>query len=65
MKLLIDDARISEIKRLIEEYSIDEVTTNPSILAKADRRTCRLFKWFCYLFFFGYCQLQKNQFDRL
>lgn len=37
MELLIDDARISEIKRLIEEYPIDGVTTNPSILAKADQ----------------------------
>ena len=35
MKLLIDDANLSEIKRLCDLYPIDGVTTNPSILAKA------------------------------
>lgn len=35
MKLLIDDANLSEIKRLYDLYPIDGVTTNPSILAKA------------------------------
>ena len=35
MKLFIDDANIDEIKRLIDLYPIDGVTTNPSILSKA------------------------------
>ena len=34
MKLFIDDANIDEIKRLMDLYPIDGVTTNPSILAK-------------------------------
>ena len=34
MKLLIDDANIENIKRIYEYYTIDGVTTNPSILAK-------------------------------
>ena len=37
MKLLIDDANIDDIRRLIDLYPIDGVTTNPSILAKAGR----------------------------
>ena len=37
MKLLIDDADINRIKRLYENYPIDGVTTNPSILAKCGR----------------------------
>ena len=38
MKLLIDDADITEIKRLYEYYPIDGVTTNPSILSKTGRK---------------------------
>lgn len=37
MKLLIDDAHISTIKRLYEYYPVEGVTTNPSILAKTGR----------------------------
>ncbi|WEV53209.1 hypothetical protein OZX74_07940 [Bifidobacterium sp. ESL0798] len=37
MKLIIDDADTEAIKRLVEYYPIDGVTTNPSILAKAGR----------------------------
>ena len=37
MKLLIDDADISKIKKLYDLYAIDGVTTNPSILAKSGR----------------------------
>ena len=37
MKLFIDDANIEAIKELLEYYPIDGVTTNPSILAKANR----------------------------
>lgn len=37
MKLLIDDAHIEEIKKIYEQYPIDGVTTNPSILAKAGK----------------------------
>lgn len=37
MKLLIDDADIDRIKKLYENYPIDGVTTNPSILAKCGR----------------------------
>ena len=37
MKLLIDDANISKIKKIYDCYPIDGVTTNPSILAKAGR----------------------------
>ena len=35
MRLYIDDANLSEIKRLIDLYPIDGVTTNPSILARS------------------------------
>lgn len=35
MKLFIDNANVNEIRRLIDLYPIDGVTTNPSILAKA------------------------------
>lgn len=38
MKLLIDDANLSNIKRLFDLYAIDGVTTNPSILAKTLRK---------------------------
>ncbi|MBB5182696.1 transaldolase family protein [Catenisphaera adipataccumulans] len=37
MKLLIDDAHVDEIKRIFEEYPIDGVTTNPSILSKVNQ----------------------------
>lgn len=37
MKLLIDDARIEEIRKALEFYPIDGVTTNPTILKKAGR----------------------------
>ncbi len=37
MKLFIDDADVREIRRLMELYPIDGVTTNPAILAKAGR----------------------------
>ena len=35
MKLLVDDARIEEIRKIYEYFSPDGVTTNPSILAKS------------------------------
>ena len=35
MKLLIDDANVRDIRRLIDLYPIDGVTTNPSILLRA------------------------------
>ncbi len=38
MKLLIDDADVSAIRRLYDYYPIDGVTTNPSILAKSGRQ---------------------------
>jgi len=34
MKLLIDNANIKKIKKIYEYYSVDGVTTNPSILAE-------------------------------
>ena len=37
MKLIIDDADVTAIKRLVDYYPVDGVTTNPSILAKAGR----------------------------
>lgn len=37
MKLLIDNADSKAIKRILEFYPIDGVTTNPTILAKAGR----------------------------
>lgn len=37
MKLLIDDARIENIKAIYDLYPMDGVTTNPSILAKGGR----------------------------
>lgn len=37
MKLIIDDADTQAIRKLIDIYPIDGVTTNPSILAKAGR----------------------------
>ncbi|MBT1165916.1 transaldolase family protein [Bifidobacterium simiarum] len=38
MKLLIDDADVDAITRLVDYYPIDGVTTNPSILAKSGRQ---------------------------
>ena len=32
MKLLIDDANIEKIRKIYEFYSIDGVTTNPSLM---------------------------------
>ncbi len=37
MRLLIDDARMEEIRRLYDLYPVDGVTTNPSILARSGR----------------------------
>jgi len=37
MKLLIDDAHIEDIKRIYDQYPVDGVTTNPTILAKTGR----------------------------
>lgn len=37
MKLFIDDADVNEIRRLIDIYPIDGVTTNPTILARTGR----------------------------
>ncbi len=37
MKILIDDANIENIKAIYNEYPMEGVTTNPSILAKAGR----------------------------
>lgn len=44
MKLLIDDANIEKIKRIYEYYSIDGVTTNPSILAAEGRHPYEVLK---------------------
>lgn len=38
MKLLIDDANIDKIRKIYQYYSIEGVTTNPSILAKSGRK---------------------------
>ena len=37
MKLLIDDARMEQIRKIYEYYPVDGVTTNPSILARSGR----------------------------
>lgn len=37
MKLLIDDANLSNIERLFDLFPVDGVTTNPSILAKTQQ----------------------------
>lgn len=34
MKLFIDDAHLDAIRKILDEYPVDGVTTNPSILAK-------------------------------
>lgn len=44
MKLVIDSADISAIKKLIEYYPVDGVTTNPSILLKAGRKPYEVLK---------------------
>lgn len=44
MELYIDDANISEIRRLIDLYPIDGVTTNPSILAKTGENPVTVLK---------------------
>ncbi len=44
MELYIDDANISEIRRLIDLYPIDGVTTNPSILAKTGENPVKVLK---------------------
>lgn len=38
MKLIIDDARIGQIKKIYEFYPVDGVTTNPTILAKSGKQ---------------------------
>ncbi len=38
MKLIIDDADVSRIREMMEYYPIDGVTTNPSILARTQRK---------------------------
>ncbi len=44
MKLLIDDANIDKIRKIYQYYSIDGVTTNPSILAKSGRKPYEVLK---------------------
>lgn len=44
MKLLIDDADIEKIRKIYEFYTIDGVTTNPSILAKTGRKPYEVLK---------------------
>ena len=44
MELYIDDANISEIRRLIDIYPIDGVTTNPSILSKTGKDPVEVLK---------------------
>ena len=44
MKILIDDANIEKIKKIYEYYSIDGVTTNPSILAAEGRHPYEVLK---------------------
>lgn len=44
MKLLIDDANIEKIKKIYEFYTIDGVTTNPSILSKTGRNPYEVLK---------------------
>ena len=44
MKLFIDDANINEIKRLMDLYPIDGITTNPSILAKIKKDPIEVLK---------------------
>ncbi len=44
MKFFIDDANINEIRRLIDLYPIDGVTTNPTILARTGRDPVEVLK---------------------
>ena len=37
MKLLVDDARIEQIKRIYECFAVDGVTTNPTIISKSGK----------------------------
>ena len=37
MKLLVDDANIEEIRKICDQYPIDGVTTNPSILSRVNK----------------------------
>lgn len=44
MKLLIDDANLEKIKKTLEFYPCDGVTTNPSILAKSGEKPYTVLK---------------------
>lgn len=44
MKLLIDDADLGKIRKLLEFYPCDGVTTNPSILAKTGKAPFEVLK---------------------
>ena len=44
MELYIDDANVNEIRRLIDLYPIDGVTTNPSILSKTGKDPVEVLK---------------------
>jgi fructose-6-phosphate aldolase 2 len=44
MRLFIDDADVNEIRRLIDIYPIDGVTTNPTILSKTGRNPVDVLK---------------------
>ena len=37
MKLLVDDARIEEIKKIYEFFAVDGVTTNPTIISRSGK----------------------------
>lgn len=44
MELYIDDANVNEIRRLVDIYPIDGVTTNPSILSKTGKNPVKVLK---------------------
>lgn len=44
MKLCIDDADVSKIRKIYEYYPVDGVSTNPSILAKTGRNPYEVLK---------------------
>ena len=44
MRLFIDDADVNEIRRLIDIYPIDGVTTNPTILSRTGRNPVDVLK---------------------
>ncbi|MCF0245908.1 MAG: fructose-6-phosphate aldolase [Ileibacterium sp.] len=44
MKLCIDDADIEKIRRIVDVYPIDGVSTNPSILAKTGQNPAEVLK---------------------